>query len=281
MKAKHAVARIKGLSVWQKIFCTLLAVTLLCLMVPNGLRANADNSVAEQSNGNVGSQQVEVKTQTEQETLDAFKAKYAESQAAVNGEAGWWTLNSDVTFVPSSYNAEETAGHFMEQKAQLPILDYFKYTREGLPKDINELKDMLEKNFGLIRTWILGFLAGYEEVETTGNVFEDLSDALIIPEDRNVYTDGVPGSGFNTFDILLENGKINFPSFPPDGSIIFTTITLGEGNSIEDIIYNTSVNATRVIPIIPAQPPVHFSNDSGLLGSELSVPENAQAYFSD
>ena len=44
MKAKHAVARIKKSDVWYKVFCALIAATLLFLMVPNGLRAHAENA---------------------------------------------------------------------------------------------------------------------------------------------------------------------------------------------------------------------------------------------
>ena len=284
MKARHVAARIGNASVWSKIFAGILAITLVMLMVPNGLRANAANSVAEQNtNGTTDLQQGKVKTQTEQETLDAFKAKYAESQnlAAANGEAGWWTLNSDVTFVPSSYNAEETAGHFLEQKAQVSLLEYLKYTRMAMPKDINELMDMFSSSTShAIGNWILGLLAGYEETPTTGNVFEDLSDALIISDwDPTNKVGDLPE--FNTFTIMLNQKVGNYYGFPPDGSIVFLTVTLGDGDNIIDIVTNTSVNATRIVPIIPAMPHHLLNDGNALLGSDLSVPENVQAYFSN
>ena len=146
MKAKHVAARIGSTSVWTKVFCAIIAVCLLMLMIPNGLRANATTSVVEQSNGNVDLQQGEVKTQTEQETLNDFKAKFAEAQNQSYGEAGWWTLNSDVTFVPSSYNSAETAGHFVTQKAFMPFTEYYKYIGGGGHLDtLNDLKAALEE----------------------------------------------------------------------------------------------------------------------------------------
>lgn len=44
MKAKHAPSRIKSLSMWKKVLCVLMAASLLSLMVPNGLCANAEQT---------------------------------------------------------------------------------------------------------------------------------------------------------------------------------------------------------------------------------------------
>lgn len=47
MKGKHVnVASIKRAALQHKILCIIMAISLLCLMIPNGLRANADSEVA-------------------------------------------------------------------------------------------------------------------------------------------------------------------------------------------------------------------------------------------
>ena len=113
MKARHAVSRINGLSVWQKIFCTLLAVTLLCLMVPNGLRANATAVYGDK----------ETDTKAEEVNINDFAepVKTDFEQKDYYGATDFPTLGSSVTFDPKSFNLDETTGYFKVQTAKVTV----------------------------------------------------------------------------------------------------------------------------------------------------------------
>lgn len=133
MKAKHAVARIKGIPAWQKLFCAIMAALLLSLMVPNGLYANAAN--ATDSNA----KEVKIAEKSQDEVLKDFEETLnADAADNLDAAAGFMTLNSKLSFIPSSVNAAETSGHFTSQKAGMTLLDYLSVYKGGVWFPANE-----------------------------------------------------------------------------------------------------------------------------------------------
>ena len=58
-------------------------------------------------------------------------------------------------------------------------------------------------------------------------------------------------------------------------------VVLGEGNNPIDIIKNTNIYATRMVPTIPPLDDWNkkFKDPKGLLGDSLNNANNIQAYF--
>ena len=271
MKAKHAVVRIKGMSVWQKIFCALLAVTLLCLMVPNGLRANADTNVVKANDVTK-----EVTKQTDDETLGDITSKLNAdvNVASASPIPGLKVLNSVENFIPSSWNAEQTAGNFTVQKAALGLADLMALMlpHSTAPRTVDELYEaMLEidqyASTGAPIGFIKGLLAGAQEYTNLTNVQEDLRAAVYIPEE---YTKEID-------TLRLINKFIYFtPEQDPefgDGSIYMLYVTLGQGD-ITQMIETSALNAVRITPNIPVLNP-----ERNLLGAENSANGDTQGYF--
>ena len=122
MKAKHTIARVKGLAMWQKIFCALLALTLLSLMIPSGLRAVA----ATPFNGEPTNESTE-ETQAEEVITNNPAPLLGDKQAEANGEVNaldfqWPRVNSTADFVRRSWNSEATAGYFQTQKVDATVV---------------------------------------------------------------------------------------------------------------------------------------------------------------
>lgn len=129
-------------------------------------------------------------------------------------------------------------------------------------------------------------LAGYEETEVFGNVEEDLTNCLYIPQDIKQNSEGqvspfqLNAIMFNSSSIF-RNAENRWNDSWSDGSIYYITITLGDGD-IMNMLKTTTINATRLVPIIPAvfnYGPEHFNADNGLLGAENTSNANSAAYF--
>ena len=121
------------------------------------------------------------------------------------------------------------------------------------------------------------------EEETYGNVFEDLSEALIILDDETRNLSKPRDLTFNEFRIGVDktfSTENSLVGFEENGTISYMYVTLGEGSNPIDIIKNTNVYATRIIPTIPpAERNPKFSDPKGLLGDRLNDANNVQAYF--
>lgn len=130
MNRKHTVAYIKSSSAWSKILCVLMAVALLSLMVPSGLCAYANEPVVKQN----------VNAKTTDSTAEGVN-----NEVSVNP----FTLNSVATFIPSSVNAAETAGHFTVQTAECSLKEALKEAgRNPGRKELQTMDDLYDMIVG-------------------------------------------------------------------------------------------------------------------------------------
>lgn len=228
-----------------------MAVLLLSLMVPNGLRANAT-----EENENLGSTTEEVKI---------------ENNAGLQLE--WPKVNSTMNFTRASVNADDTAGCFTKQSLDLSIVDFVHLLYEKFPSIAHIIKPHPENEIELAETiasideffdytsdgpdldTILDalsvLLSHVKDTPVEGDYLADLKKAVWLPSDFPF----VPGVD-NTLKYINHIVPVSEltgigPTVVNDGSIYFLYVTLGEGN-IVDVIANTTIHVGRIIPIMPA-----------------------------
>ena len=300
MKSKHAITRINGLSVWQKIFCILIAASLLALMIPNGLHANAtENQLPEQP-------------KPEQKQLVDDKMindNGGENKSPLVTAEDFMSLGSTVHFDGTSYNVEQTAGTFTVQTSTLTVQQVaYDIIKEILPKEYyKQTGSITQEDFAKILKAVNDFLASgfsgdsepggspipfdqlkYTEETGKTSVDIDMRNALVIPQFlKDLEFEGFAFLPFINSIIPSNTDNWFFPDgLPNDGAICMINLFLGEGENILEIVRNCSIRITRVIPIIPAlyhgEDPDHI-RENNLLGSEnkhnASVNANIQAYF--
>lgn len=303
MKSKHAITRIKGLSVWQKIFCTLIAASLLALMIPNGLRANADENQSPEQPKPEQKQLVQTETKTEAGADEGLM------EDLNVGVGDLLSMESIVHIDGASFNMEQTAGTFTVQTATATVQQIaYDIIKEILPSETyKQTGSITREDFARILKAVNDCVASglsdnaapggspfpfdqlkYTEETGKTSVDVDMTKALAIPQ--FIKDMEIEGFAFLPFiNSIIPSNTYNwfFPdSLPNDGAFFMVNLFLGEGNDILEIIRNCSVRFTRVVPVIPAlyhgDEPVPFMQNN-LLGSEnqnnAEDITNVQAYF--
>lgn len=319
MKAKHTIARIKSTSVWQKIFCALIAVSLLLLMVPNGLRANAITANDEKNS----TPAEEVNKAQENGKLENNLASAPVNKAYAASDLP--TLGSSVTFDAKSFNMDETSGYFKVQTAKVTVEQLIYYlTDSSITEAFNSMT--LDKNGNISEQDMAAYITAiaaagpslpfdqldYYEKDYQGSYTAHTETALVIPdylidfaEELAVGQMGVSAAyiitalevlrnGLNSLipsntELIMEFGNQSNASIPAwpftnDGSIFLFNMYLGQGNSLMDVLKTANLTITRVIPMNQGElaDPMFSNNSNDLLTSNKAQEKteaNLQPFF--
>ena len=125
MNGKHRSDR--RLATWQKVFCVIVAASLMLLMIPNGLRANA--AITDEKTDAVKKveevktdETIKVETEMPQKAVDAAQNGLSAFNDQLQVEAApWWvpTLKSSVDFTSVGLFSDETSGYFTVQQGKV------------------------------------------------------------------------------------------------------------------------------------------------------------------